>query len=262
MTTKTATKASAPKTELHQLSPKLIDPDPENRPVTLNADFKKSIAEHGVLEAINVAPHPDKNGRYILISGERRWRAATAAGLTTIPAVVRTGLTEAQRIVLQWTENEHRQDLTPCQEGHQFMRLAKLGHTVKQLAGDLNRSQKLVRDRLKLIELPKSAQKLIDSGEWSVADGLEATKLLDFPDALSQLIDGKPRNVEYTVRQFLADYERAVAKEQLTEKAIKAGHTIIEDPKACTRLDDLGICLLYTSPSPRDATLSRMPSSA
>ena len=65
----------------------LIDPDPDNQSRPVDRDFVKSIAAHGVVEPILVVEHPDAEGRYLLVAGERRWTGATKAKLATIPAI-------------------------------------------------------------------------------------------------------------------------------------------------------------------------------
>lgn len=205
----------------------LIDPDPDNRTAVIDKDFLKSILEHGVVEPALVVPHPNIDGRYLLVAGERRWRASVTAELATLPAIVRTDLDEAARIEIQAIENIHRADLTPCQEAHQFMRLAGIGHGVKTLAAKVGRSQRYVRDRLRLAELPTKAQRLVDSGEWSIEAGLAALDLADHPEELATLISDRPRNVAHAVERILADIEFQAEATALVDKAIKDGVTVI-----------------------------------
>ena len=80
----------------------LIDPDPQNRAAPPDDGFQKSVAQHGVLQPILVTPADD--GRYRLVAGERRYRAALAAGHSTIPASIRTA-DDATAAVWQAVEN-------------------------------------------------------------------------------------------------------------------------------------------------------------
>jgi hypothetical protein len=85
-------------------------------------ELAASISEMGVLQPILIRPAPGQEGQYELIAGERRWRAAQRAGLTTIPAIIR--LTDDIGSVEQaLVENLHRQDLTPLEEAAAFQQL-------------------------------------------------------------------------------------------------------------------------------------------
>lgn len=236
----TATNSTITDRTLADLSIDKVTPDPGNRPTTIDAKFKASIAEHGVLEPVLVAPHPDVKGGFLLIAGERRWKGAKAAGHKTIPAIIRVGLTEAERIILQVTENSERQDLAPCEEGNQYMRLAELDFTIKTLAKTVGRSQGYVRQRLKLVELPRNAQKEIDQGRWSIEDGIHALALLDHPEQLDQ-IAAHGRYERHTVERFLRDVEHKAIADALTATATNANVRLVIEEDTHHRLADLGI---------------------
>lgn len=221
----------------------LIDPDPHNETRSVGKDFINSIRSHGVIEPILVVPNPDNDKRYLLVAGERRVTGATRADLATIPAIVRHDLNEAARIEIQAIENLQRSDLAPCQEARQLMRLSTIGHSVAKLAKAVGRSQKFVRDRLRLVELPAAAQALVDAGEWSIESGLAALGLIDHPEALTELIEAKPRNVAYAVEQTLNNITFETDATALIEKARQDGLTVVErngDTKHHT-LTSLGI---------------------
>lgn len=248
MTTTEPTTSTAVVTEVEttdaerfaRLAPADIHPDPENRAAPIDKAFAASIATHGVLEPILVVAHPDIPGAYLLVAGERRWRAATAANLDTIPAVV-SELSDTDRVVRQITENLHRLDLDPIAEAHQFMRLATLGMKTRALAKAVGRSEKIVRERLRLIELPDTAQALITSGTWSLDDAAHALTLIDHPDHLNALIAEGRGGIEHRVRRISADIEREHAITVLVDEAIDAGKTMITLETPHRPLTDLGI---------------------
>jgi ParB family chromosome partitioning protein len=122
----------------------------------------RSIAAHGVLQPVVVAV--DGNG-YRLLAGERRYRAAKAAGLEELPAFVRdTG--GASGLDLAVVENVMRQDLDPLQEACAYQRLIdELGLTRRGVAEHLGVAQKRVTERLKVLELPAELQPKVASGE-------------------------------------------------------------------------------------------------
>ena len=239
MATPTADESTS---RLDYLALDLIDPDPQNRKVTIDSEFVASIREHGVLEPILVVPHPDNEQRYLIVAGERRWRAAGKAQLEIIPAVVRLDMDEKARVEAQVSENLHRSDLAPCEEGIQLTRLITLGHDVKSLAAAVGRSQGHVRKRLKLVELPRGAQKLIDSGEWSIDEGLAALKLLDHPEQLAEIIEGQPHNVGHAVQRVLDQIAFDARMEELLTRIERDGLVVLEDlPRSGAQLSALGI---------------------
>jgi ParB family chromosome partitioning protein len=91
-----------------------IVPDPQQPRRQIHegalADLAASIRERGILQPLTVRPAPDWNG-YVLVFGERRYRAALLAGLTHVPALIRADLSEADVLDLQWRENAEREDI-------------------------------------------------------------------------------------------------------------------------------------------------------
>ena len=116
------------------------------------AQLEDSIRRHGVLQPVLVTTDGDE--RYRLIAGHRRIAAATAAGLTEIPAVVRPVDDDTRGLDLALVENIARQDLNPVEEAVAFQRLVDAGLTRKGVAQAIGVSQKLVTERLALLELP------------------------------------------------------------------------------------------------------------
>src|SRR5262249_57424226 len=100
------------------IAPNPVQPRERIAPDEL-AELAASIRVHGVLQPIIVSRDGD---RYVLVAGERRWRAARAAGLATIPVVVR-GITPRDRLELALIENVQRQDLTPLEEAAAYRQL-------------------------------------------------------------------------------------------------------------------------------------------
>ena len=125
-----------------------------------------SIKSDGVLQPILVAK---KGNRYELIAGERRVRAAKAAGLKQMPVVV-VSATSDERLRLAIAENVQRADMTPIEEARAFAALAKsTGSNKSQLAKLLNKPAAFVSERLRLLELPEAAQERIAAGDVPLA---------------------------------------------------------------------------------------------
>lgn len=143
-------------------------------------ELAASIGQLGVLQPILVRP---VDGRYQLIAGERRWRAAQRAGLTTIPAVVRS-TDDIGAVEQALVENLHREDLTPLEEAAAFQQLIEdFGLTHDDLANRLGKSRSAVSNTLRLLGLPPTVQHLLADGKLSAG---HARALLGTPDRALQ----------------------------------------------------------------------------
>jgi ParB/RepB/Spo0J family partition protein len=90
------------------------------------AELAASIRHSGIIEPLVVTPDPDHAGEWIILVGERRHRAAAKAGLEAVPVVIRTEVTDVERLVLQLTENDQRKDLTLRERAQGYMRLRRM----------------------------------------------------------------------------------------------------------------------------------------
>ncbi len=152
----TADVADVATTELQDVPVALIDPNrhqprnyfDEEALVSLTA----SVAAVGVLQPVLVRPQDD--GRFQLIAGERRWRAAKRAGLQTIPALVRT-VADADALEQALVENLHREDLNPLEEAAAYQQLMEdFGLTQEEVATRVGKSRSAVTNTLRLFQLP------------------------------------------------------------------------------------------------------------
>lgn len=126
----------------------------------------QSIKEHGVLQPIVVRRKGD--GVYELIAGERRLRAATLAGLSTIPALVRNSNDE-KSLALAIVENIQRQNLNPLEEAKAYSRLmGEFGLTQDLVASSVGKERSSIANLLRLLALPKEVQQFIESGALSL----------------------------------------------------------------------------------------------
>ncbi len=145
-------------------------------------ELAASIREIGVLQPVLVRPASSGNG-FELLAGERRWRAARRAGLSVIPAVVRTtdDLGSVERALV---ENLHRQDLTPLEEAAAYQQLIEdFQFTHEQVATRVGKSRSAVTNLLRLLSLPASIQHLLADGRLSAG---HAKALLGTPDRAFQ----------------------------------------------------------------------------
>ena len=123
-----------------------------------------SIREVGILQPIAVMRIEDSD-RYRIINGERRWRAARQAGLSEVPAVIRT--VDDERLLTEaLIENLQREDLTPLEEGAAFKSLLEeYGLTHEQVAERVGKSRSTVTNAIRLLGLPAKIQAMLETGE-------------------------------------------------------------------------------------------------
>jgi ParB family chromosome partitioning protein len=157
-----------------------VVPNPNQPRVHFDEDalgeLTASVAQVGVLQPILVR---QVDGRYELIAGERRWRAAQRAGLTTVPAVVRT-TDDASSVEQALVENLHRADLTPLEEAAAYQQLIEdFQLTHDDVAQRVGRSRSTVTNTLRLLGLPPVVQHLLADGKLTAG---HARALLGTPD--------------------------------------------------------------------------------
>ena len=169
-----------------------------------------SIKEVGVLQPVVVMCDPQ--GQHFLIAGERRWRAARRAGLSTIPAVVR-GTTGETTLVEALVENVQRQDLTPLEEAHTYRQLLEnTGMNQEEIAARVGKSRSAISNTLRLLQLPGPVQSMIDNGSLSAG---HARALLGLEDAKYAIyLAEKAADEGWSVRQV----EDAVRDRKAMEK--------------------------------------------
>jgi ParB family chromosome partitioning protein len=159
--------------ELRELPTELIKPNPNQPRTKIDpeslAGLASSIEANGVVQPLLVRPLPD--GSYELIAGERRWRAAQAAGLAKVPAVVRDQELD-ERLQVALIENMVREDLNPVDEARACAALVdELGLSKEELARRVGRSRPAVSNLIRLLDLPDEALELLESGELSEGHG-------------------------------------------------------------------------------------------
>ncbi|HVN51733.1 MAG TPA: ParB/RepB/Spo0J family partition protein [Acidimicrobiales bacterium] len=216
----TAELADVGSTDLQDLPVGVVDPNP-NQPRTYFDEealvsLTASVAAVGVLQPVLV--RPAEGGRFELIAGERRWRAAKRAGLQTIPALVRT-VADADSLEQALVENLHREDLNPLEEAAAYQQLMEdFGLTQEQVANRVGKSRSAVTNTLRLFQLPPSVQKLVAERKLSAG---HARALLGSPDRLFQ---------ETTARRAVAEELSVREVEELVRQHVDADQEPTEEP--------------------------------
>lgn len=147
-------------------------------------ELAQSIKEHGVIQPIEVEEHPD--GGYILHAGERRWRAAQLAKLTTIPAIVVPGLNGTgprERLERALVENIQRVDMSPVEEGRAYKTLKEEhGMRVKDIAKRTGKHRTRIEQLLKLAGLEPEIQEMMLARKLPQAENKLVTAMYTIPE--------------------------------------------------------------------------------
>lgn len=202
-----------------------IDPNPHQPRVHFDEDtlseLSASIRAIGLLQPILV--RPAKDGRYELIAGERRWRAATRAGLTVIPAIIRV-TDDVSSVEQALVENLHRQDLAPLEEAAAYQQLLDdFNMTHENIALKIGKSRSAITNSLRLLALPASIQQLLADGRLSAG---HAKALLGTPDRIFQeQLARRAADDNWTVRA-VEDAVRQHQRPTATTTTLMVGKTI------------------------------------
>lgn len=178
-------------------------------------ELADSIREHGVLQPLIVRPMTD--GSYQIVAGERRWRASRMAGLTTVPAIVRT-LDDREVALIALVENIQREDLGAIEQARGVRRLIdEYELTQEQAADQLGFARSTVTNLLRLMTLPEDVQDMVQADALS-AGHARALLGLEDPDNIRPLADRAAaeklsvREVEKLVRQLNAGAKKTPPK--------------------------------------------------
>lgn len=143
-------------------------------------ELAASVRERGVIQPLLLRPHPDQDGEYQIVAGERRWRAAQLAGIHALPAVIRS-LDDTEVLELAIIENIQRSDLNAVEEALGYRQLMdRFGHTQERLAEALGKSRSHIANLLRLLTLPEPVLELLRTGKLTAG---HARALVPAPNA-------------------------------------------------------------------------------
>ena len=159
-----------------------ITPNPDQPRMNFDeaalADLASSIREHGVLQPILVRPMGEPQ-RYQLVAGERRWRAAKAAELEVIPALIEQ-LDDETALEIGIIENLQREDLSPLEEAMIYDRMThEHGYSVRRLAQKIGKDKGYVENRLRLAGAPTEIKQLVSLRKDTLSHAYELLKVED-----------------------------------------------------------------------------------
>ncbi len=156
-----------------------------------------SVREKGILEPLLVRALEGQPDRYEIVAGERRWRAAQAAGLHEVPVIIKD-IDDREALEIALIENLQREDLTPIEEAEGYKRLMdQFARTQGDLAREIGKSRSHVANTIRLLSLPDSVRESVQDGRLS-AGHARALLGADDPAAAAIAVIKKALNVRQT----------------------------------------------------------------
>ncbi len=226
---------SEPRTGVQTLPIEQLQPNPEQPrkhfdPVKLD-ELSTSIKTQGLLQPIVVSPQPSTRGgakSYLIIAGERRWRASQKAGLHEVPVVIRS-IDEEDRLELALVENIQRADLNPIEEAQAYRELIRLReYTQEELAMRVGKDRSTIANALRLLRLPDRVQEHVQVGKLSMGHA-RALLGLEHEDAINavaaEVIRGNlsVRATEALVRKHNAEQKAESPSDEDSRRKIIVG---------------------------------------
>lgn len=192
-------------------------------------DLSESMAQFGLIQPITLRPHGEQEGKFEIVAGERRFRAAQMLYWDTIPAIVRA-IGDEEMLEIQIIENLQREDVSPMDEAAAFKSLLKK-ETIDWLCSRIHKSKKYVQDRLKLNELIEDAREYVHDGVLPLSHALLISKL----PAAEQ---------EKCLKECISEdhfSDRIVCKKTVADLRSFSEGLLIDFDKACFDLDDASL---------------------
>jgi ParB family chromosome partitioning protein len=158
-----------------------VDPNPNQPRLVMDQanldDLTASVREHGVLQPILV--RPEASGRYQLVAGERRWRAAMAAKLAAIPALIEE-IDDDTALEIAVIENLQREDLSPLDEALMYDKMIRQhGYSIRKLAQKIGKDKGYLENRLRLADAPQEIRELVSVRKDTLSHAYELLKVTD-----------------------------------------------------------------------------------
>ena len=205
--------------KIKKIAINFIKPNPSQPRKEFNSEeidkLGESIKTHGIIQPIIVRRDPNKENQYILIAGERRLRASKNAGLKELPAIIRE-VTEQDNLELAIIENIQRENLNAIEEATAFKQLAnEYNLTQEEIAKKVSKSRSAITNAIRLLELPKEIQKMLQEKKISVSHA----KLLLVLESDKQM----------TLAEIIIKKQLSVRELENKIKKISLGSTIVQN---------------------------------
>lgn len=212
------------------------DPDQPRREFDDDAlvELSKSIKEHGILQPIVVRPHGDG---YMIVAGERRFRASKLAKLDRIPALVRT-LSGQHRLELSLIENIQRRDLNPLETATAYLKLRdQFNLTLDDIGKRVGKTSAAIANTMRLLRLPGAVRDVVARGELSEG---QARSLTSLPE--EEILRVVPRIIKEqwsarTIERYVSNYKKLHGTASTKgRKAVRSSRFIREEESFAKRL--------------------------
>lgn len=174
-------------------------------------ELVSSIREKGVLQPLLVRKHPQKDGMYEIVAGERRYRAAKIAGLKEVPVIVKE-FDDRTTLEVALIENLQRENLNPLEEAEGYKRLLdEFQYTQEELSKVVGKSRSFVANQMRLLDLPDTLKKMVEARQLTAG---HARALLNAknPEALAHQVITKGLNVRQTEKLAMTEGEKQARK--------------------------------------------------
>jgi ParB family transcriptional regulator, chromosome partitioning protein len=209
----------APGEELQEVDIDLIDPNPDQPRLRFNEDklneLAQSISANGLVQPLLL--RRSANGRYQIVAGERRWRAAQRAGLRSVHSVVRN-IPDSKLLELALIENIQREELNPIEEASAYQRLIhNLGLTQDEVAQQVGKDRSSIANYLRLLKLPEDVQRMLEDELISMGHA-RALLGLDTKDQIRRLAN-EVAEKKLSVRQTEQAVKRATSPQSSGERS-------------------------------------------
>ena len=197
--------------EMFEIDIDLIEPNSFQPRMNFNEErleeLAQSIRSNGIIQPLLI--RRIDGGRYQIVAGERRWRAAQRAGLSKVPCIIKE-IPEEKMLELALVENIQRQELNAIEEAHAYKRLIEaLGLTQEMVAQRVGRDRTFITNYLRLLRLPEEIQQLVESEKLSMGHA-RALLGIDDPDVQKSLANKiiekgfSVRETERTIKKLIS----------------------------------------------------------
>lgn len=224
------------KDEIKQIKIKDLQPDPQQPRKQFDEEslqeLAASIKQHGIVQPLIAAK---SGGNYIIIAGERRYRAAQLVGLTEVPAIIRS-FGDQEKLEISLIENVQRSDLTKLEQATAYRKLHdEFNMDYKEIAGRIGKSESAVVNIMRLLKLPPPAKEALNSGKITEGHARQIVALKEESEQL-KLLAMILKN-DWTVRQaeqYVVGHKKAKAAEK-GEEAVKRTQNETPETKRLTK---------------------------
>lgn len=201
-----------------------------------------SIEQYGVIQPIVVSPI--ENNKYIIVAGERRWRAATIAGMDTIPAIVKNRQ-ELNQLEVALIENVQRVDLSPIEQAISIERLhQQFNIPYSDIAKRLSKAETTVSNIVRLLQLPPIVRDALQIGEISEGHARAILSIKDYPDHQLELLQLIVKN-DWSVRQ--AEHYASVVKTGTNKNVSKKVVSETPETKQLSKILNTKVAVKHTA---------------